>query len=169
MNDKDKLSEALSTLANELGIVQHKKQHGLNLKDNDSEEIQKRNVSFTNFVNSFVEDSSDRAKQQKKLRYAFFVIIMLLFSGLSVMSCCIIFVIAKKEHTTANDIVATAAAFGTVLSLIVVLPKIIAVHLFPSVERDKSVELFSKVLEEDFRIRTFYMSSNDKIDKIIDE
>jgi len=162
MNDDEKLADALSTLTDALGVVQSKKWHGLkqNLKDNDSVAIQLRGASFTRFVNSFVDDYSDRAKQQKKLRYAFFAIIMLLFLGLSIISGCSIFAIAKKEHTTGNDVATIATAFGTILSLIIVLPKIIAVHLFPSAERDKSIELFSKVLEEDFKIREFYDDDN---------
>jgi hypothetical protein len=153
--DEQKLQNVNSLLAQILG---DNIDLGLNFNTSlaDSNAVKSRNRVFTDFIEKFVIDYERRAKQQRVFRCWFFCIVVVVFIILNVLSSCSVYIIAQKANVSISDVVAAVSAFGTILSSLIVLPKIIAEHLFPKAEQDKSIELFSKVLEEDQKVREFY-------------
>jgi len=136
-------------------------EYGLNyLAKSDLEEIKARNHSFTDFVSDFVTTSKTRANQQLRFRNIFFYITMLIFVALVVICVCTVKTIVSKPTTGVGDVAAIIGSFSAVMSALIVLPKTIAEHLFPSVEQDKSIALFSKALEEDRQGRVLHSSSS---------
>ena len=154
------LMDAFDTLSDAIDEVQSINKAGLNLGDDDSQEISSRNTLFTRFIRIFVNDSEKRASRQRFFRMCFFLAVMVVFVVLTTVGAISILRIAKKETTSLSDIAAVVASFGAVVTALVTLPQIIANHLFPSVEQDKSIDLFSKVLEEDRKMREFYINSD---------
>ena len=155
------LRNALALLAGSLNATQEHMVYGL-LKDHDSQEIDKRNKSFSMFVDNFVDESGKKVVQQRVFRGVFFYVVLFVFFILNVVSICVIVIISVKELPIESSIAPVAAAFGTLLSSLIMLPKIIAKHLFPSKDQDKSIELFSKVLEEDRKMRELYSADANK-------
>ncbi len=72
-----------------------------------------------------------------------------MFIAVSLTGITAIVIIAKKTNITIADIGVALAGFGSVLSSIVVLPKIIAKHLFP---------------ESSEKVRFDFVSQNQKLD-----
>ena len=160
MTDDKQLSEAMSHITAILSEQQKKMGYGL--QESDNEGIITRGKLFTTFIENFVGESKKRATQQRIFRITFFCAVLLTFFALNVLSVLVILEVSRKTYMSYGDIAAVAAALGTVISTLIILPKIIAVHLFPSSEQDKSIELFTKVLEEDRKMREMYKISKGK-------
>ena len=154
------LNEALTHISEVFGEQQKKMVYGL--QESDNEGIIIRGKLFTTFIENFVGESKRRATQQRIFRIVFFCAVLLTFFTLNVLSVMVIYEVSLKIESSYTDAAAVAAALGTVISTLIILPKIIAVHLFPSTEQDKSIELFTKVLEEDRKMREMYKINKGK-------
>ena len=119
--------------------------------------------------NTFLEDESEMTQSNKRneyysllvkkiidnndatqiIKYIFFGIVCLVFIAVSIIGIISILIIAKKDTMTNSDIGVAITGFGSVLSSIIVLPKIIAKHLFP---------------ENSEKVRFDFISQNQKLD-----
>ena len=91
-------------------------------------ESERRDVYYSALVKDIVKNN--RADQV--LKSIFFVIVCTVFAFICVFGLLIIFNISKKDTITYSDIGVAITGFGSVLSSIIVLPTIIAKHLFPA-------------------------------------
>ncbi len=148
--------EAIDYLNNSFEELSSKNENGLDLTDYDRFAIRERSGSFTDFVGGFVKSTRDRDIQQRLFRNVFFWSVMVLFVGITISCIMILMVNAFRETVYWPNVASIATAFGTLLSAMIILPKIIANHLFPASEQDRSIDLFSKVLEEDRETRKSY-------------
>lgn len=105
------------------------------LKDMESEysaseyylESERRDVYYSALVKDIVKNN----RTGQVLKCIFFSVVCLVFSFICIFGLLIIFNISKKETVTYSDVSIAIAGFGSVLSSIIVLPTIIAKHLFP--------------------------------------
>lgn len=65
------------------------------------------------------------------MKYIFFGAACAVFLDVCIIGILAVFIIAKKDNITVADIGVALTGFGSVLSSIIVLPQIIAKHLFP--------------------------------------
>lgn len=118
-----------------------------NLLENadDMTEANKRNVYYSELVKKIIKNNDDT----QIIKYIFFSIVCLVFISVSIIGVCAILIIAKKDNISNADIGIAITGFGSVLSSIIVLPKIIAKHLFP---------------ENSEKVRFDFVSQNQKLD-----
>lgn len=90
-------------------------------------ESDRRDVYYSALVKDIVNDN----RTSQILKCCFFGIVCIVFLLTCIGGMIVIFNVTKKDVLTVPDVGVAFAGFGSVLSAIVVLPKIIAKHLFP--------------------------------------
>ncbi|HBL84002.1 MAG: hypothetical protein A2Y17_05810 [Clostridiales bacterium GWF2_38_85] len=125
-------------------------------KNQDYNAIKTRNETYNTYLENYVLNYIIKSSSQRRLRNAFFIIITTLLIIL-VMTCCLaIFIVASKLETNLSDSITVISAISGVISAFFILPKVIAMNLFPQYEEDKTAELFSMLLSNDMSLRGFY-------------
>ena len=87
----------------------------------------KRDIKYSELLEVIVQNS----KSDQRLKKIFFWIISVMFSLICIAGLYVIFIVANQESTSLTDIGTVIAGFGSTQRAIVVLPTIIAKHLFP--------------------------------------
>ena len=90
-------------------------------------ESDRRDVYYSALVKDIVRDN----RRSQILKCFFFGIVCIVFLLTCIGGMIVIFNVTEKDVLTVRDIGVAFAGFGSVLSAIIVLPKIIAKHLFP--------------------------------------
>lgn len=90
-------------------------------------EADRRDVYYSALVKDIVKNN----RTSQVLKCWFFAIVCLVFATICIIGMVIVFNISKKNDISYSDIGVAITGFGSVLSSIIVLPKIIAKHLFP--------------------------------------
>lgn len=86
---------------------------------------------------------------------------MFYFAFICVVGLLIIYNISKKDIVTINDIGVALTGFGSILSSVIILPQIIAKHLFP--ENSEEVR-FGFVKDNQKADQAFFDNSQDDIE-----
>ena len=81
------------------------------------------------------------------LKVVFFTVVIYVFYLLCDRGISIILSVADKEDSTASDITAIIGAFASVVTAILVLPKIMANHLFPANGEEARYKFISSLKE----------------------
>jgi len=90
-------------------------------------ESERRDIYYSALVKDIIENN----RTSQCLKCIFFSIVCFIFVLTCVLGIMIIYTISQKETISYSDIGIALTGFGTVLSSIIVLPQIIAKHLFP--------------------------------------
>lgn len=90
-------------------------------------ESDRRDVYYSALVKDIVKDN----RKSQLLKCCFFAVVCIVFILTCVGGMVVLFNITKKNMLTIPDVGVAFAGFGSILSAIIVLPKIIAKHLFP--------------------------------------
>lgn len=154
MIDTEQFKDVLSAL---LSKTDHYKTGMGNLERSDEENIHYRNETITEVVKEFKEEYQKSNKTKGFYRSFFFWSAMVLFLGLVVT--CLFIAIYSIFMLSDNEIggaVAIVTSLGTIIVAIIALPKIIAEHLFPAGDRDKSIDMIQAILESDLEMRKFW-------------
>lgn len=101
-----------------------------------------------------LEEIIDSNRVDKKLKIVFFVVIMVVFIGI-LASCIVIIraVIAKPDQSIA-DAATVVAGFSSVISATIVLPTIIAKHLFPENSEEVRLNFLKDIKKYDIETTT---------------
>jgi hypothetical protein len=108
-------------------------------------EIERRDIYYSALVKDIVKNN----RVGQVLKCLFFAVVCIIFSVTCVVGLLIVFNISKKEMVSYSDIGIAIAGFGSVLSSIVVLPQIIAKHLFPKNSEEVRFEFIRRNQEFD--------------------
>ncbi|MCI6653000.1 MAG: hypothetical protein MSH11_06235 [Ruminococcus sp.] len=109
-------------------------------------ESERRDIYYSALVKDIVKNN----RTSQVLKCIFFGIVCLVFAFICVFGLLIIFNISNKENISYSDIGVAITGFGSVLSSIIVLPQIIAKHLFP---------------ENSEQVRFGFIKENQKLDQ----
>lgn len=90
-------------------------------------ESDRRDLYYSALVKDIVKDN----RTSQRLKCCFFIIVCVVFILASVGGMAVIWIIARKNNISLSDLGIAFTGFGSILSAIVVLPQIIAKHLFP--------------------------------------
>lgn len=90
-------------------------------------ESERRDIYYSALVKDIVKNN----RTSQKLKVAFFVIVCIVFCFICICGMIIIINISNKENIQYSDIGVAVTGFGSVLSTVIILPTIIAKHLFP--------------------------------------
>ena len=115
---------------------------------NDDQELSQSNIRDKHY-STLVKKIIDNNDATQLIKYIFFGVVCLVFLAVSIICILVVLKIASKEAISYADISVAITGFGGVLSSIIVLPKIIAKHLFP---------------ENSEKVRFDFISQNQKLD-----
>lgn len=125
------------------------------------EEYDKRNRLYTNLLDSYISIYAKKEQAKSKYKAAFFIVIILLFVGIVVCGLIgLMFLSIEGDGNLANVGIAIANIAGIISSL-VVLPKIIAEHLFPVDEESNMIGMVKNMQENDANIRNIIFNHDD--------
>lgn len=130
------------------------------------EEYNNRNRLYTQLLGIYIENYKQKEKTKGIYKCIFFIITLLLFLGIIV--CGLIGIVALSvfgDENLANVGIAIANIAG-IVSALIVLPRIIAEHLFPTDEESNMLEMVKNMQDNDSNIRNIlYDDSNENIQK----
>ena len=115
-------------------------------------ESERRDVYYSALVKDIVKNN----RTGQVLKCIFFAIVCFVFAFICVLGLLVIFNISKKDNILYTDIGVAITGFGSVLSSIVVLPQIIAKHLFP----ENSEEVRFGFIKENQKLDQAYLEND---------
>ncbi len=126
------------------------------LKESDLRSIERRSRTYSNYLNEYINHFKEKSKQQRGMKIAFFVVILVLLAAVVCGSIAVFIVVATKKDVSVADIATLISATGGLISAFIILPKVIAINLFPQKEEDITADLFEKMFDHDMQLRGIY-------------
>lgn len=117
-------------------------------------EYNRRDELYSDLLDHYIKVYKSKASWNKWYKLAFFVVAMVVFVGLIVGSGLVFWSVLKKEKPTYSDVAIIAGALASILTAILVLPKIIAEHLFPTNEDEHMIGMVKNMQVNDSNIRS---------------
>lgn len=90
-------------------------------------ESQRRDLFYSALIKDIVKDN----RTSQKLKISFFIIVCLVFIGVCGVGAYVLISVVNKKDISLSDAGTAFAGFGSIIGAIIVLPQIIANHLFP--------------------------------------
>ena len=126
-----------------------------------------RNKLYTELLDFYKTSNQAKCKSKKYYKLFFFIIVNLVFVGLVVFFIVCIYQISvsglTKDFTTSEMVASLGGIIGSIsgiITSIVVLPQIIAQHLFPTDEDKNMIELVKSMQDNDSGIRKVLSGDN---------
>ena len=117
-------------------------------------EYEKRDESYTLLLDDYIESSKSKTSWNKVYKCIFFSVTMLILIALVAFPIAVtIIIVVKEQSNLVVDIAALVGSIIGIISAIIVLPKIIAQHLFPTNEDEHMIELVKNMQVNDSKIR----------------
>lgn len=123
-------------------------------RDNDPE-YDRRNRLYTVLLNHYILSYRINNRHKRRYKLLFFIIINLLFAVIVLGSVVGIVMVAKKQSVALADLGVVLGAASGILSAIIVIPKIIAQHLFPKDEDANMIDMVKNMQQNDTGIRNW--------------
>lgn len=117
------------------------------------EEYNNRNKLYTQLMAAYIENYKKKERTKGIYKCIFFVVTLLLF--LAIIVCGLIGIVTLSifgDGDLANVGIAIANIAG-IISALIVLPRIIAEHLFPTNEESNMLEMVKNMQDNDSKIR----------------
>lgn len=108
------------------------------IEEQRAKQAQERDNRFTVLVDQFVKNYADKYNQNKKFKGAFFWWVMVLFTFVFLLPLLIVILIAGGCIEQMESVAALATSLGTIITAMIVIPKIIAEYLF-SLKEDETI------------------------------
>ncbi len=143
-DDNDKPIEASDENLNSAAAAQAKEQ---------DEQYENRNKLYTQLLGIYIDNYKHKEKTKGIYKLIFYIVTLLLFVG--IIGCGlygIIILSVKGDGNLANVGIAIVNIAGIISSLIII-PKIIAEHLFPTNEESNMLEMVKNMQNNDTSIR----------------
>lgn len=126
-------------------------------------EYDSRNRLYTQLLETYIANYKQKEKTKGIYKCIFFIVTTLLFVGIVVCGIVgIVLLSVYGDGSLANVGIAIANIAG-IISTLIVLPKIIAEHLFPTNEESNMLEMVRNMQDNDTNIRN--MLYDDKIEE----
>lgn len=163
MSSKNELQDILRSLS---GIGSASDENDGDLSGNSRREIEKsrdevisRDEAYSHLLNDYIEAHKTKEKYNKNYKLVFFVVTICIFVGIIVASLILIFRVSSKSYLGYSGIAVVVGCISSIISSIIVLPKIIAQHLFP-VDEDKHIlGIVQNMQQHDERLRNIENTS----------
>lgn len=131
-------------------------------RQEETREYNERNQLYTKLLSRYINIYQEKEDEKKKYKKAFFRITMVIFSVI-IFGC--MYNILCISSTNVNGIVVIGVAgidLAGIVSALIVLPKIIAEHLFPANEESNMIDMVKKMQDNDAKIRDVIFDSTRK-------
>lgn len=97
------------------------------------EQVEQRNALYTHVLEEYLCEEHLFNAQRRTLRAIFFHVITWSFIGIVMMAfACLAYLLVTRPDMRVEDIPLVVGCVTSIISSMIVLPKIIAVHLFPA-------------------------------------
>ena len=170
MEDKQELGKIIIDLSGQ-SIFEQQNDDVLsedsNSEDPDPEEERfgvqyaKRNQAYTNLLEDYVSHHKEKDQANSKYKCAFFIITISLLAIIVVFSLVLICIVSSRDYSGYSDVAVVLGCVSGIVSSIIVLPKIIAQHLFP-VDEDKHIlGIVQNMQQHDERLRNIENTSEE--------
>lgn len=124
-------------------------------EDNDPQYII-RNELYSVLLKQYIKEYKSRSQWKKWYKLVFFIAVLCCFIGIIGASLCAIIIVALKDDPGIYDAGAIIGSVAGIVSSLIVLPKIIAEHLFPTDEDRNMNEFLKSMQENDSAIRNYF-------------
>ncbi len=123
-------------------------------RDNDPE-YDRRNRLYTVLLDHYIKSYQSNSRNKRRYKFFFFLIINALFALIIGGSVLGIVIVALKDTVALTDMGVIFGAVSGILSAIIVIPKIIAEHLFPKDEDGNMIDMVKNMQQNDTGIRNW--------------
>ena len=121
----------------------------------------KREEAYTELLTQAEKRRRNLHTHRQWMKTVFFVVVCLIMIFIVVMGCVTLFNISKTEARLVDQLGVVVASFGTIITSIIALPKIIAENLFPSKGEDNEMELIKTIIKMDIDKNIYDKEIND--------
>lgn len=123
-------------------------------QDDEEPEFTKRDKLYTMLLVQYISSNKRKATWNTVYKCIFFCVTVFILLALIVAPIIITIIIVQKDKPNlVVDLAALASSLIGVISAIIVLPEIIAKHLFPTNEDEQMIELVKNMQVNDSNIR----------------
>lgn len=127
----------------------------LSNKENDDgiTQCNKRNVLYTKLLSHYLDEHKIKSDNKINYKCKFFWVTIILFILIVLSSLFSLVFICIFGSTSISSVSIVAGSVGSMVSAIIVIPKIIAEHLFPRNDESAMIELVKNMQLNDASIR----------------
>lgn len=122
----------------------------------------RRNNLYGDILENYISINKAKSNANKCYKFWFFLISMIIFACLTIGPIVVFLIMACKDSATATDFAAVLGCIAGIITSIIIIPKIIAKHLFPTDEDTRMIELVKNMQINDSKIRAAYKGSGNK-------
>lgn len=123
-------------------------------RSRNGKEYDQRNHLYSELLEKYISSYENKAKCNKIYKLVFFIISLVVFLGIIAASFISFFIVVNKLNPSLTDFSVVFGAASSVISSIIILPKIIAEHLFPTNEDENMIDMVKNMQVNDSKIRT---------------
>lgn len=116
-------------------------------------ECNERDASYTRLLKNYISDYINKSRDNRNYKKWFFRIIMVVFCAVIFGSIASMICISLKGEINLSSLGMIIASVASIISVVVVLPKVIAEHLFPKDAETHIINLVERMQEHDTQIR----------------
>lgn len=129
-------------------------------QENDPE-YDARNQAYTRLLEVYISEYKKKGISKKRYKLSFFIIVMLAFITINIAAVVSIFCVIIRGNISLGDVGVVISALAGMISAFIVIPKIIAEHLFPADEDANMIAMVKSMQENDAKIRTYLKHKED--------
>lgn len=149
-------NEAMETADEKLNITA-----GLQLGWQD-EEYSNRNRLYTLLLETYIANYRRKEKIKGVYKCIFFIVTIILFIGIVVSGIIGIILLSMHGDGSLANVGIAIANIAGIISTLIVLPKIIAEHLFPTNEESNMLEMVKNMQNNDSEIRNVLFETDEE-------
>lgn len=122
-------------------------------------EYDRRDNLYSDLLEEYINAYKKKTKRNRKLKLAFFFIVVFTFCVIILGSVASLIIVSIVGQSIAATVSVITGSVISIISAIIVLPKIIAEYLFPTDEEQNMNEMIKNMQENDSRIRQSFQTN----------
>lgn len=124
-------------------------------------EYDARNQAYTELLKVYIDDYVKKSKSKKNYKRGFFIVALAAFGFIVLTAIVSIWIVTIRGNISPGDVGVVVSALAGMISAFIVIPKIIAEHLFPADEDANMIAMVKSMQENDAKIRTYLKRKED--------
>lgn len=142
---QENTAQLMTDIRFEQEIFYHKQEENL--------QYERRNKLYSGLLEKYIEIYAKKERMKMWYRGIFFGVTMVLFAAIIFGCLDCIKIMLKVGNSDVTNISAAVSSAAGIIATIIILPKIIAEHLFPTDEEEKMLEMVKNMQSNDANIR----------------
>ena len=124
-------------------------------------EYDKRNSLYTDLLQNYIQVYYKKEKAKSKYKALFFAATIILFCGIVITSLICIFMLSVEGNGSLANVGIAISNVAGIVGTLIILPKIIAEHLFPVDEESNMIGMVKNMQDNDAKIRDILFGEHD--------